>query len=138
MIEKRGIYRIIDANLNRTMEGLRVCEDIARFVFNDSKRTLGYKNIRHQLVELLKPMAIPRTLVVRARNIMADVGKKSIPVELQRKNVKDVFYANSQRAKESVRVLEEFSKLHNGKCAQEFKKIRYQIYALEKDIVEKF
>ena len=129
---------MIDANLNRTKEALRVCEDTARFIFNSKKVTHQYKIIRHKLMVVFKGLGLPKTLVIEARDIERDVGKKSIRPEFQRKNVRDVFYANSQRIKESLRVLEEFTKLLSGHSAQEFKKLRYRIYALEKEIVEKF
>jgi hypothetical protein len=49
----------------------------------------------------------------------------------------DVFYANSQRAKESLRVLEEFAKLRDRRLAEDLKKLRYQVYALEKNVIER-
>lgn len=137
-INENKIYRIIDANLNRTKEGLRVCEDIARFVFDSKSTTRQYKNIRHQLLEALEAFNIRQTDFIKARNVRADVGRASTIAEFKRGNVKDIFYANSQRAKESIRVLEEFTKLLNRKPAEHFKKLRYRIYSLEKDIVEKF
>ena len=65
-----------------------------------------------------------------------DIGKKSNVTEFKRKRVEDVFFANSQRAKESIRVLEEFTKLFNKRLSQSLKNIRYKIYALEKKIIE--
>ena len=137
-INEGKIYRIIDANLNRAKEALRVCEDITRFILDDKKGTGQYKTIRHKLSCIFEFPAFKKKMVIKARDIEGDVGKKSTPVEFKRNNVKDIFYANSQRMKESIRVLEEFTKLIDRECAQEFKKIRYQVYALEKDIVKKF
>ena len=45
------LYRVMDANLNRAKEGLRVCEDICRFVYDQRQWTSGLKTIRHQLTE---------------------------------------------------------------------------------------
>lgn len=137
-IDEGKIYRIIDANLNRAKEGLRVCEDIARFIFDNKKLTGQYKSVRHKLSSVLDGLPFKKINAIKARDIGDDVGKKSIAVELERKNVKDIFLANSQRVKESVRVLEEFTKLLSGKTARGFKRLRYKIYALEKDIVKKF
>ena len=125
----------MDANFNRAKEALRVCEDICRFFLNKTKRTREYKTLRHQLSNIVAKLHWD--VVITARNIKGDVGKSSIPPELKRKNIKDIFYANSQRAKESVRVLEEFAKLMNGRLAQGLKKIRYKVYALEQQIVKK-
>lgn len=137
-VNEGKIYRIIDANLNRTKEGLRVCEDIARFIFDNKKATKQYKVIRHQLFDALESFDIGQASFIKARDIRRDVGQGSTVTEFKRDTVRDIFYANSQRAKESIRVLEEFTKLLNRKPAQQFKKLRYKIYALEKDIVKKF
>ncbi|MDD5440263.1 MAG: thiamine phosphate synthase, partial [Candidatus Omnitrophica bacterium] len=39
----RTCLRIVDANLNRTAEGLRVAEDIVRFYLNDRKLQVSFK-----------------------------------------------------------------------------------------------
>ena len=54
--------------------------------------------------------------------------------EMQRSDLNDIFFANIQRVKESIRVLEEFSKLLDKKSALAFKRLRYQIYEVEKKI----
>jgi thiamine-phosphate pyrophosphorylase len=41
--------RLIDANLNRMNEGLRVLEDIARFLLDDATLSARLKSLRHQL-----------------------------------------------------------------------------------------
>ena len=133
LINDKNILRLIDANVNRSREGLRVCEDICRFVWNKKNITREYKKLRHQLTQAL--IALKIVDIIKARNIEKDVGKKTIQRENNREKILDVFLANSQRVKESVRVLEEFSKLLNGKVAEDFKKMRYKIYALEKKIV---
>ena len=43
--------RVVDANLNRTREALRVLEDYARFGLNDRFLTERLKSLRHQLAE---------------------------------------------------------------------------------------
>ena len=130
------IFRIIDANFNRAKEGLRVCEDTARFILNDRTKTERFKTIRHRLSAVVG--ALPVKNLIQSRDIESDVGKKTSLSELKRTKVADIFYANLQRTKESLRVLEEFSKLWDSRTAIELKKIRYQIYALEKKIIHKF
>ena len=128
--------RIIDANFNRAKEGLRVCEDVCRFFLDERGWTKQLKMIRHRLTEIIAHLKL-KTLL-KARNIEGDVGKVShASSEFKRKNVSDIFYANVQRVKESIRVLEEFTKLRNVTIAQELKSLRYQIYALEKKVVVK-
>jgi thiamine-phosphate pyrophosphorylase len=75
--------------------------------------------------------------VISARDIGRDVGRGSTYTEFKRHGTVDIFFANSQRAKESIRVLEEFSKLRDKKLAEKLKKLRYKIYALEKKVVER-
>ena len=134
-IDKKKLYRTIDANFNRTKEGLRVCEDICRFIFDNKTWTREYKTIRHEVTKIIASLKIIE--IVKARDIDEDVGKASTAVEMKRNAVVDIFYANSQRVKESLRVLEEFSKLLNRRFAQRLKAVRYRIYALEKKIIER-
>jgi hypothetical protein len=133
---KKDIYRIIDANINRAKEGLRVSEEICRFILNSSSFTRELKKIRHKLEAILKGLP-ERAKLIEARHSSSDVGKNILVNELKRKNSYDILSANLQRVKESVRVLEEFSKLINSKAAIRFKKIRYQIYEAEKKIIKK-
>ncbi|HQP10958.1 MAG TPA: thiamine-phosphate pyrophosphorylase [Candidatus Omnitrophota bacterium] len=130
----KSLERIIDANFNRAKEGLRVCEDVCRFSLNEAKLTQGYKSVRHGLTRAVSALGIMDA--IRSRDILADVGRRSTASELKRKNIGDIFYANSQRAKESLRVLEEFAKLRKTELAEDLKKLRYKVYALEKNVIE--
>lgn len=69
---------------------------------------------------------------MKSRDVKRDVGKKTAYRESKRKDIADVFYANIERVKESLRVLEEVSKLLDKKISQHFKKIRFRVYELEK------
>lgn len=126
------MLRILDANFNRLKEGLRVLEEISRFVLNDRKETARLKRIRHQLDSLLKQMPFSRKELLRSRESQKDVGKNTHGCELKRDTLRDVYFANMQRAKESARVLEEFSKLIDIDLSGKFKKIRYSLYNAEK------
>jgi thiamine-phosphate pyrophosphorylase len=130
--KKSAINRIIDANINRTKEGLRVLEEIVRFVLDDRKLTEKFKRIRHEIDDVIKRIPCGRNLL-EARNSIKDVGKNIYINELKRNDLTDIFFANIQRIKESIRVLEEFSKLINETIAIKFKKIRYEIYQVEKE-----
>ena len=127
-------YRLIDANFNRAKEGLRVCEDVCRFILNRKKETAQYRKIRHALTESLKSFKIKN--IVEARNVLKDVGRKAKEGEIKRNKAADVYFANAQRVKESIRVLEEFAKLVNVTQAQKLKTLRYQCYELERTIVK--
>ena len=126
------ILRLIDANLNRTLEGLRVSEDIARFVMDNRKLSRAFKSLRHRVTAQGKKIRVKNGSVLKARNVKGDVGKKTLFGEKRRKNVSDIYRANIQRVKESLRVLEEITKLFNGALSGGFKKIRFRVYQLEK------
>ncbi|MFH0855180.1 MAG: thiamine-phosphate pyrophosphorylase [Candidatus Omnitrophota bacterium] len=128
--------RVIDANINRLKEGLRVCEEITRFILNNRGLTLELKKLRHEIDSVTRGLA-PRILLLKERMPGADVGRSLRGNELKRGSLKDVFFANIQRVKESTRVLEEFSKLINVNSALKFKRIRYKIYEIEKKTAEK-
>jgi hypothetical protein len=67
-----------------------------------------------------------------SRDILGDVGRGSIASESERACVEDVLYANCQRVKESLRVLEEFAKLKSPRVAADIKELRYAVYDIEK------
>jgi len=114
------LYRILDANFNRTKEGLRVCEDISRYAWDNTSLTKAYKTLRHELTDVLKGMGPAK--ILEERHIQGDVGRATTSAELKRSNLDDVFWANNQRVKESLRVLEEVMKLSSPQTAQAFKK----------------
>ncbi len=135
--DQKKIFRVLDVNLNRCKEALRVCEDIARFVLNQEKTTARYRSIRHRIEDLRSFLEKDQGQLIKARNTRCDIGKTNISTEFKRRNIKDIFYANSQRVKESLRVLEEFFKIANMRAAEQCKRDRYSVYALEQSIVKK-
>ncbi len=136
ILKENNIYRIIDANLNRVKEGLRVCEEIARFILDNRKLTASLKKIRHDIDRIVEK-AYPATVLLKERDSNADVGRLNSRGELKRSSCKDIFRANMQRVKESLRVLEEFGKLISEKSALSFKKARYEVYEIEKTSFKK-
>jgi thiamine-phosphate pyrophosphorylase len=135
----KKIYRILDANLNRLQEGIRVCEEVVRFIFEEKELYLEYKSLRHRIKNILKalPADIKKSLIY-FRDSQQDVGRAPSILENKRENIEDLFLANIQRSKESLRVLEEFLKLLNQKLSAKFKALRYRIYRLEKKTIARF
>ncbi len=128
----RGVDRILDANINRLKEGLRVCEEVCRFVFDDRRSTAAFKRLRHD-ADLLSARLDRAGRLISSRSTGSDVGTKiTADGEFRRGSVGDVLFANIQRVKESLRVLEEFSKLKDAGTAAGFQKARYRIYEIEK------
>ena len=120
-----GSLRIIDVNLNRAREGLRVVEEVVRFILNDDELTAKLRKLRQSLQNL--PADFPNwQTIIEARNIESDVGANRSLKE--RENIAEVIHANCCRVEESLRVLEEFCS--NGDI---FQKIRFQVYEVEKD-----
>jgi thiamine-phosphate pyrophosphorylase len=121
------VKRIIDANLNRCREGLRVVEDALRFILNDEKLYKKIRKIRHNTDKILRDYY--GELIIE-RDSYNDSGKR-IP-EGFKKNLPEVIIANFKRAQESLRVLEEYSKTFLPQTSPQFKKQRYNAYNLEK------
>lgn len=121
------VERLIDANLNRLREGIRVLEDINRYIYNSKALTSKLKHLRHSIAK-----AYDTNRIVH-RDIAGDVQKQSIASELNRQSIDDILIANFSRTQESARVLEESFKLISVELSQHFKTIRYELYALEKE-----
>lgn len=122
---ERNHLRLIDANLNRLKEGIRVVEDIFRYIYDDKQTALKLKELRHlsrldNYIELLE-----------TRDIKNDVLRSSIKSEQNREDLYSILIANFKRAQESARILEEFTKLISIKDSENFKYIRYELYNLE-------
>lgn len=129
------ITRIIDANLNRGREGLRVVEDIVRFLLDDIELAEKLKSARHEITIIAKQLPVNDTELINSRNSQHDVGKDiKSSSEIIRKDILQIATANIRRSQESMRVLEEISKLYDTKVSLEFKDLRYKLYELEKQV----
>lgn len=137
MIENK-LLRIIDANLNRVREGLRVCEDIARFSLENKSITKSLKIIRHGATDLiLKSKKISMARLLSGRDTSSD-KTKFIDFQPEAEiGISDIFMSNIERVKESLRVLEECFKLIDEKISRGYRKLRFDIYNIEKNVVEK-
>jgi thiamine-phosphate pyrophosphorylase len=130
------VLRLIDANLNRMGEGLRVLEDIARFHLDDAGLCRQLKTLRH---ELLEGSFSPELLA--ARRVEKDVGASTkLPGEAGRAGLPQVAVANSRRIQESLRVLEELAKLGDTPLTLEsarFESARFLVYEIEQKLLFK-
>ena len=80
--------RLIDANLNRLREGIRVVEDVFRYVYNDKQTAIKLKELRHKArtnnyIELLE-----------TRDVKNDVLRASIKSEQNRSDLNSILIAN--------------------------------------------
>jgi thiamine-phosphate pyrophosphorylase len=126
-----GTYRILDANLNRLREGLRVLEEQARFISDDKTLTVEIKSLRHLVKELIKKH-LDQNQLIRVRDSTGDIGADLDPAsEMERTSIIDIIRANFKRTQESSRILEEYAKLVDPVLAQGFKRLRFSLYTLE-------
>ena len=133
---EREIYRIVDVNANRAREGLRAVEEVARFILDEPQFTARLKGMRHNITEVLKSFPIQELL--SARNSQGDVGRElHQPGEDRRDNYQEIVRANMVRSQEALRALEEFSKVINSRISERFKRLRFQLYLLEKEVGER-
>ena len=115
--------QILDANVNRASEGLRVIEEYVRFVRSDSSLTSMVSSMRKSINSLFPQSAS----LLSSRQVSGDVRAKEKPVS--RETLFDLLSANFKRVQEALRVLEEYS----GKSA--CNGFRYDCYDLESKIL---
>ena len=128
------ILRTVDANINRVSEGLRVLEDVSRFIIEDENSTLQLKSIRHQVNRLAGELGIHLLL---SRDSEGDIGAGNDLVK-EHRDIYAIVRANAKRAQEGLRVLEELAKLPELKDiipADEIKQSRYLIYTIEVSLI---
>jgi len=131
------LNRILDANINRAAEGIRVIEDVCRFYFEDEKNTIKLREARHTLRKTFKNIDIE---FVKSRDVEHDIGKDISQASFldKKKDLKQLITANFKRVEEAVRTMEETLKivgLYSESKVME--NIRYEMYYTEKEISTK-
>jgi thiamine-phosphate pyrophosphorylase len=127
---QQTVYRILDANLDRAREGLRIIEEWCRFGLNNAQFSSVCKHLRQEL-------ATWHTAEIRAaRDTAGDPGTDlSHPQEEQRADITSLLQANFCRVQEALRVLEEYGKLYHGQMGTACKQMRYRVYTLESNLM---
>lgn len=115
--------QIIDANVNRVIEGLRVIEEYVRFV-------VGHAELSQQLSQLRYEISA-NNLDWESQLLVRDTDHDARSQELPRarKSVVELLRANFHRVTEGLRVLEEYT------ANPVYNRARYRMYDLEKEIV---
>lgn len=130
------INRIIDANLNRAREGLRVVEELARMVLEDGALQKKIKEMRHQIT--LAEKSLNHLKILKNRAAGEDPGAKvTTRTESKRKQLSDLGRANLRRCQEALRVLEEFTKFEETVASRKFKALRFTAYDLEVALIKR-
>ncbi|MFM7365803.1 MAG: thiamine phosphate synthase [Cuspidothrix sp.] len=131
---QQTVYRILDANLDRAREGLRIIEEWCRFGLNNSQLSAVCKHLRQEL-------GAWHTGEIRAaRDTLSDPGTDlSHPQEELRADITSLLQANFCRVQEALRVLEEYGKLYDSHkdigLGSACKQMRYQVYTLESNLM---
>lgn len=120
------LLRLIDANLNRAREGLRVAEDWARFGLDRRDLVEACKDLRQQLGRCHRPAY--RLAGHSAGDVGAGLGH---PAQEARTAPAQVVAANCARAQEALRVLEEYGRGLDPDLAATAARVRYRLYDLE-------
>jgi len=131
------LYRVLDANLNRLREALRVVEDYFRFIKESPEICEKLKLSRHKLIKIEELLG--KEQLLKSRNTLTDCfADENRPEELLRETTDDLVSANFKRAQEAARVIEEYSKLTgNHEVSGIAKALRFSFYTLEQDSMEK-
>ncbi|WP_371734020.1 thiamine phosphate synthase [Synechococcus sp. CCY 9618] len=130
-LERAAIDRLLDANLDRAREGLRVLEDWARFALDRPDLVARSKDLRQRLGGL------HRDRYKRARHTASDpAAGMAHPAQAERADGAAVLAANAARVQEALRVLEEFGRLEDPLLASEAAACRYALYDLEVDLLQ--
>lgn len=129
--------RILDANMNRAREALRVMEDAARFAMNDQTIAAEIKSIRHGLRMAVD--RVPAGMLEANRDSAHDVGaENTTESELDRRNLLDIVTAAGKRLTEALRVIEEILKIAQPSGAVEVKGLRYRAYDVDAQLQLRF
>ncbi|MBI4284233.1 MAG: thiamine phosphate synthase [Chloroflexi bacterium] len=130
--------RIIDANLNRLGEGLRLLEEIARFTLDDAALTEQLKTLRHELI--IGDSSFYQQLL-QSRNAQGDVGVDiGVPGEEPERELPAVLIANARRVQESLRTMEEMAKVPGTTAKldpEKFKHARFSLYTIEQQLMSR-
>jgi len=134
----RQTLRIVDANLNRIGEGLRLLEDVARLLLNDATLTQQLKTMRHKLVTGDRSF---NQQLLQARNSEGDVGIDiKAPGQERQRELPIMVVANARRVQESLRVMEELAKIPDTMLkldSEKFKQARFSLYTIERTLLSK-
>ena len=125
-------YRIIDANINRMSEGIRVIEDHSRFISENKDINKQLRDIRHKSRKILKELDSD---LISARESLSDNGLEiSGKSKLDNKTTeKELLLSNFKRIQEAIRSIEENLKLiREYDKGKEFEQIRFEVYNIEK------
>ena len=124
------IAQLIDANLDRAREGLRVMEDWCRFGLKRRDFSIQIKDWRQQL-------GVHHHNIYRKARLTSNDPAMGVlhPLQKVRSTPEAVFIANSSRVQEALRVIEEFTRRTDPVLCKIATKIRYETYEIEIKVI---
>lgn len=131
----KEMNRLLDANINRVSEGIRVVEDVARFMYNQKEFSKELREKRHYLRKLFIQKDND---FLNSRDTKKDVGIEITKDSLldKKSNIKHVVLGNFKRIQEGLRSIEEISKIScDYSISKEVETLRYSFYNLEKEFI---
>jgi len=131
-------YRLLDANINRSAEELRLLEDIARFRFDNQKISSDIRRLRHQVRDLFKGR---EKELLSSRDSFHDVGVTTSSRETTdiRKDLKETVLSNFKRVQEAFRSMEEILKTKGEyQAGKKIETLRFLVYTLEPEFLSLF
>jgi len=133
MADRKAVWRILDANINRALEGLRVCEDLVRFHLGSESHYRRLRTLRHALTFQIRRLPVNPIAMLRVRNSRLDPGRLARASSVE--SLEHLLLINLQRVKEAIRVLEESSRLIAPRQALGFQRLRFRTYDVERDLL---
>ncbi|MBI3319532.1 MAG: hypothetical protein HYZ89_02975 [Candidatus Omnitrophica bacterium] len=143
-IPRDRLLRVLDANINRAREGLRVCEDVVRFCLSapDAKHERGrrfrshvqsLRVLRHALDAAVRGLPVKPLELARARDSRRDPGRRFASSSVE--SIERLLLINLQRAKEALRVLEESCRVVAPRSRSHFQHLRFRAYDVERHLL---
>ena len=123
----------MDANANRVLEGLRVCEEILRLHWSAPRQFRAVRALRHAVAVALRTPPVGTTARLAARRSRTDVGRAAPAGRVA--SLEQLLLINFQRAKEALRVLEECSRLNTPRAVRTFQRLRFRTYQVEQHVL---
>ncbi len=131
--KRRSLLRLVDANANRALEGLRVCEEIVRFHWQSPRTFRKLRSLRHSIAEAVRQLPFEPTEFLQARNSSDDIGRNARSSSLD--SLEHLLVVNFQRVKEALRTLEECTRLLPRRHTLSFQRLRFRTYEVEREIL---
>lgn len=132
-MSRRSVRRLVDTNANRAFEGMRVCEDIARFHLGAAAVFRQLRALRHALAKAMARLPDGPRALVESRESRRDPGRRAPSSRVR--SLEQVALINAQRAKEALRALEECSRLIPSADPGAFQRLRFRLYDAERSLL---